>query len=1272
MNDPRAPSAARAPALRRVVRVAALAALLALVLFAAVYAAARIYLPALVGDEERLEARLAAQLGHPVAIGRVSVDWAGIYPRIRAQDVAVTGAAGEPAIRIDEVRARLAPLALLRGRAEPRRLELVRPRLTFARDAAGRFGIAGLKTGHARAPGAGLAWLLRLPLVLVRDGDLHWRDAREPQAVVTVTGIDLSLRNTGDRHRISARADFPDTLCRRCALSADLRGDPTDGAWSGEIALDTQGLDLARLPLALRERLPAHATGRVDLRLTSDWAQGQPRAARGAVAVSNLGLTATGRPLLSVSHFAGDLEWHTRARGWRLEIADLTLGLAGAPWQAGRARLEYDGAVTRRLELDRVVLDDLARFAAAHRTHHPWLARVAALEPSGMLDQVQAEITGPLAAPRAYTLRARLDDVDTRAHQRIPGVRGLSGELVVADDGGSLALAADRFVLDLPALFRAPLAAERASGMLRWQRTDSGWQVSGTDLAVQAPDASGTGQLTLELPRDPARSPVLDLRVDFRDGNGAHAQRYYPARKLPPKVLAWMESAFVAGRITRGHLVYAGPVRAFPFEHGEGRFELRAEVRDGVYRYLPGWTPLTEVHATVAIDGADARITGSGRIGALVARDVEVTVAREAAAGRRSVRVRGAVEGPVAEAVRVLRAVEADAAPEWNEALARIAQASGRGRLELQARVPLGGGKRSFLAAYSFEQAAFTLERGIALEAAAGALRLSDAGIESARLRGRAYGGPFSAALTRENGAVSVQAEGTTLLPRLLRGRGALAARVDGPVDWTLRWRDAGGRPQLHFESDLSRVRMRLPAPLDHPDGLPARRLTVTTSADAAGRMTLAVDGGPGVSGQLLLARAEDGWRFVKGRLDLGRPPGRLPAGEGLELGIAADALDIDAWLPLLRAAGARESRSVVTGVSAQIGRLVLFERDWGRTFVHLVHRGGEWRAVLDGDAVAGEAILRPGDKGAPTVRLDLAYLRLPSGGPSRDTEDAPPPDPRTLPRVDIEARSLEHKGRRYGALVMRATPYAQGWRIERLSLARPETALSLAGTWERNGERHSSRFSLELKSEDLGATLDAWGIPGQLRNGHVQLQADLVWPGPPTRPVLRGLDGRVEISAERGRFLQFDPGAARLFGLLDLSAIGRYLTLDFSPALAKGLVFDAIHTDITIAQGNASTDALIMSGPSLNLRASGRVGLGQEDYDLRLEVSPQVGDTLTLTTWGLFGPQAAAAVLAFKQLFRRQLQESTRISYTIRGSWEDPQIERVPKPAPDLPGPTP
>jgi uncharacterized protein YhdP len=290
---------------------------------------------------------------------------------------------------------------------------------------------------------------------------------------------------------------------------------------------------------------------------------------------------------------------------------------------------------------------------------------------------------------------------------------------------------------------------------------------------------------------------------------------------------------------------------------------------------------------------------------------------------------------------------------------------------------------------------------------------------------------------------------------------------------------------------------------------------------------------------------------------------------------------------------------------------------------------------------------------------MDLAHLVVPDKQHERTDV---PVDPRRLPAVQLHSKSFGFRGKLLGELDFVAEPIDSGWRFDRFNLTRPDMNQNASGRWEFDGKEHASSFNIELNSPDLGKTMKAFGEPERFAGGEASVKLRLAWPGSPTNPQLPALSGTVNVFAKKGRLLEVKAGAGRLFGLLDLSAIGRYLTLDFTPIFGKGLVYDRIQGEVKIEKGNAYTSAFSIRGPAMQLEIGGRVGLAAEDFDLALELQPKISDTVTIATWGVLGPQVAAAVLAVQKIFKKQIAAGTRITYVVKGPWENPTITKLVK----------
>jgi len=133
------------------------------------------------------------------------------------------------------------------------------------------------------------------------------------------------------------------------------------------------------------------------------------------------------------------------------------------------------------------------------------------------------------------------------------------------------------------------------------------------------------------------------------------------------------------------------------------------------------------------------------------------------------------------------------------------------------------------------------------------------------------------------------------------------------------------------------------------------------------------------------------------------------------------------------------------------------------------------------------------------------------------------------------------------------------------------------------------------------------------------------------------------------------------LFALLSIQALPRRLSLDFSDLFSKGFAFDDIKGDFRLEHGEAYTNNLAMNGPAAKVRATGRVGLSQRDYDQHVHVIPDLTASMpALTAIAALSPQVGVATFVLGKIFQTQIDDVAAVDYTITGSWDNPQIERV------------
>src|SRR6185312_8081610 len=457
----------------------------------------------------------------------------------------------------------------------------------------------------------------------------------------------------------------------------------------------------------------------------------------------------------------------------------------------------------------------------------------------------------------------------------------------------------------------------------------------------------------------------------------------------------------------------------------------------------------------------------------------------------------------------------------------------------------------------------------------------------------------------------------------------------------------APARQQLTIDSDLRGVALNYPAPLQKEAavGMPLHvaigvpvdgaDLRVALGEVARGRFRLAGDAPP-----------------VAGAIAFGTDmPQQLPP-TGLQIRGHAQRLDVTGWVQQT-AGGEGEGGLAVTDVEVSADHALWFNRSLGAMRIDASTTNAALEVRVVGSAMAGTISIpttQLQQKGV-TARIQRLYwpvdttpaeaASVATAAPAPPVAPKPPPapeqnpadtgvDPKALPPLHLWVQDLRFGVAKLGDARLESWPTANGMHIEQLRALSGNAQISATGDW--NGDAHDShtRMNINFSANDLGAMLGAFGYNGLIHGGRTHDQLDARWPGSPSGIALANMDGTLRIKVEDGRIPEAtSPGVGRLLGLVSLAELPRRLTLDFGDVFGKGLAFDSITGEFQLADGNATTNDLVISGPSANITITGRTGLRGRDYDQDVHVVPHVGNSLPLVGAVVGGPVGAAAGLA-------------------------------------------
>lgn len=324
----------------------------------------------------------------------------------------------------------------------------------------------------------------------------------------------------------------------------------------------------------------------------------------------------------------------------------------------------------------------------------------------------------------------------------------------------------------------------------------------------------------------------------------------------------------------------------------------------------------------------------------------------------------------------------------------------------------------------------------------------------------------------------------------------------------------------------------------------------------------------------------------------------------------------------------------------------------------------GDWQGGFRSSHFEGRITVPPHPLEKP-IRLSLERLDLEiddtlfSGQERVSEQPHKSLDPHRIPAIEAEIKQVNINAKPFGSLQLITQHHDSGLALQALSLNSDRLQLSATGGWELDPEtqRASSRLDLSLSSRDLGSALQDLQLSSNIEGAPVELDSRLSWPASPFDFNTRLLNGRLGMQIGKGRFLKVDPGVGRLFGLFNLGALRRRLTLDFSDIFQKGFSFDSIEGTYLLDAGDAYTNDFRMKGPSADIELSGRIGVGDEDFDALVTITPKISSSIPLAGAIAGGPAVGAALFLAQQLMGESIDRATRLEYMATGSWDDPVL---------------
>ena len=1292
---------------------AALYFIAAVVLLAAVaITGTRLALPYIGQYKSAVETWAGRLMENTVSVDSISAEWQGWIPSLVLKGVHLRSGDGtEKIISFDTATVEISPLmSLWKRQPVPRRIVISGLHVSVSRRADGALLVEGINLSHTddELENEFVKWLFGRSRIEVQETSVTWIDHKHGQGPIRLNQVQLAIRTDGVRAQVTGELNLPGKYGEKLHFALDATGELWSTDWSGEIYAAATQVNPDSWYREFRHQQLSLAGGSADLELWSSWKDAKPVHIQGLVTYHDFVILSAGETL-NVAEVSGRFRGEKLSdRDWHFSLNLGRLVTENGSWPAANLEFVVPTKTGQRfaLSFDYLNLTDLKPLASGMGVIPGSIRNILATT------SIRAELVDGLIVygdrpdftePFVYDFVFR--NLDADLGQERPQISKLSGRLHGSTSVASLTMNGTAGQFSIPDMYSNQLLFDRIEGTLSWSQTVQGWKLHTDYFYMENNDLSLAVRGGFK--KDEAHpSPYLELVAEIRSERLENMFSYMPYTPQF-RIREWMKRSLHAGYVDSALAVIRGYADEYPFRDNNGQMAGVVTLSQSIVEYSQRWPIVDNVDAEILFD--NELMTANFRRGSIFGTEITSAtgVIHDLAKRPKVVVLQGNVKG--AEKDLELFISQSPLAQDKIIGYTNRSLVAGNFDMDLDLSIPIKAPQLQSAIAGTLKLEEAKLVSGasnVELEQVNGTVSFTRESVFGRDLSARFAGQPVSLSMSGSKNnphkppAFTIAGHSTDefIIEQIVeRFPGAeyfatrLGENISGETDWQARFifeqKPEGLVQRLVISSDLYGLALDLPKPLWKPTH--TKRI-LTVSKTLLGTTPTELNYAGGVYARLLPGRDN---RLKRLDVSIGSKLQTEPAGTGVNLSGYMEELLLDEWrnvialftdkqgqAPLLTATGANSTArkqgdesgffsSADINMELKTDLLNVFNQSFTDSSVQASRNKGNWRVAIQGENLEGEIFLPQEPSLENRVEVNLDKLVISKVDADKDGSKAAPD---TLPPVKAVIAELAYADYQLGSMQLTASPIANGLSFEEIEFTKPEMTLTGRGVWEKPFNRNRSNFTINLNADKFHKILDTFGYDATaIKAGKTRISIDAGWEGSPDEFSLDKLAGTFDIRIQKGQLLEVSPAAGRLFGLLSIQTLPRRLTLDFTDLFGKGLAFDKITGSFNIANGNAYTNDLYLTGPSIDVLISGRTGLSDQDYDQLVTIIPQIADNLPIAS-ALLGPVGigVGAVLYLAgnmfESINDNIDKMLRHQYTITGNWRNPKIEKVKYPSQD------
>ncbi len=1242
--------------------------------------AARALFPYADSYRQEVETWAGGMLGQSITITEVDARWRYTYPEVVFRNVNLLDDQGNQLNTLAELSLSLDIVELLiNGVVSFVHLEVALDKLTLQRDSQGEFSVLEFTQPSGATKDSNnnteqlLGWLLQQGDISVTLANFSYHDQKS-LLDYNFSDVTLVLANDDDHHQISGNIQLPFAMGASLAVEVNIQGNPLkNSGWQAEVFLAGESISLPHWFLEQSFFGQSILGGSVDFQLWSEWQGSSLSDVQGEVSFRDLELESLDMSQArNIESLHTQLNWQRLNDGWQLGLEYFDMSYQQHLWPQSNHRLrmarQVDNPSQFAWQSDYLPIADISDLLNYLGLFSPQVSeQLAGQKPQGELHDLEVVYL----SEQDYSVQGRFSDISLAPWHELPGLTNLNGSFSQQTKQGQAALSIEQGQFEWPSMFRQPLMVEELSADISWMQVGDEWSLNLPRFELSNQHIAVKGAMDLQLPVDNA--PFLDLALRIIRVDAEYTSLYLPVGMMGAGVVEWLDQGIVAGQVTSGGLIYHGSTANFPFKERQGQFDVNFIMEQAMIVPGDGWQAISNIDASVRFLGSEMSIAASnGQLLHSKINQCTVDIKNMLADGA-YLSISGSIASNAQDIIDYLLNSPVASSVDYLE----MFRVTGTSDIDLSLEIPLSDeGTFSFDAHGELQANRLKIiPADLTVDDLSGRLHITTTGLDIEQVTGQFYKQPISLSSktisdsageatvlqlkTQLTGSMLTEYLGFPIFDQLISGQTPLDGLIFIPHQSSKE-----RFPIVQLSSMLQGVKLDLPGELYKAKNR-SQKLSVNLNfaADMAPEMELTY-------GNQMAARLAFEQPMIRGQILFGEQTPQLPIRSGIELLGELSYFSLSPLLDLLPEGDDENSvdnPSILNQLNLKIDKLELFDQQLNQVSVIASENSGQW--VLEVDSLEAKGGIKFSNVASrQSLVAKMEYLHL-SEWPEVSDENGDDSstvsfDMNQLPAMKINIDDFRYDQQALGSLQVKTVWLGGQYHLKKLLLQPDSAELNIHGKWipSRIREGSTSTLVVNLKSDNLGRTMNSLGYAGTIDKSSGFFNADLQWSGTISEFDLVQLQGEIDFKFNDGQILAVELGAGRILGLLSIQMLPRRLLFDFNDLFSSGFSFDEMRAHYKINDGVAITDSFTLLGPSARVDMLGKVDFVEQEYDQQLIITPFVTESLPMLTFltGLATPQVAAAIYLAQKLFQDDLEKFTQFEYQVTGPWAEPVVSKV------------